>query len=57
MDNWMAKFLKIARVVFTDQQQQLEQLGIVGRTVLTKKQRAARAKQKAQGRAAVKKAA
>lgn len=57
MDKWMAKFIKIARVVFSDQKQQLEQLGIVGRTTLTKKQRAARAKKKQQGKAVVKKAA
>lgn len=56
MDNWMAKFIKIARVVFADQKQQLEQLGVVGRTALTRKQRAARAKKK-QSKAVVKKAA
>lgn len=51
MDVWMAKFIKIARVVFADKKQQLEQLGVVGRTALTKKQRAARATKKAQSKA------
>ena len=54
MDKWMAKFVKVARVVFADEKQQLEQLGIVARTTLTKKQRAAR-RNSAAARAAKKK--
>lgn len=46
MDKWMAKFLKIARIVFADDQQQLEQLGVPGRSTLTKQQRAARTAKK-----------
>lgn len=45
MDDWMAKFIKICRVVFKDEQAQfLESFNVTARTAPTKKQRAGRRK-------------
>lgn len=46
MDKWMAMFIKVARLVFADEPQELERLNVTTRSTPTKKQRAARVARK-----------
>ncbi len=46
MNEWVAQYIKIARVALRGKKQLLEKLGVAARATPTKAQRAARAKKK-----------